>query len=77
MTILADPKWHAHTPILPAGRGTRTMVETVVHDAHPGSYHPFVIHQAYEDNGNWSYAHGHYFFTLEAAMKAFEERTKA
>ena len=71
-----DPKWHAHTPVLPAANGTRTMVETVLHDAQPGSYHPFVLHRAYEYNGKWSYEHGTYFFTLEEAMKAFKERIR-
>jgi hypothetical protein len=52
------------------------MVETVLHDAQPGSYHPFVLHRAYEYNGKWSYEHGTYFFTLEEAMKAFKERIR-
>lgn len=71
-TIPSIPKtWIAHTGVIPAGNGYRTRVKKVLHTV--SGYHPFVIHTAYEYNGEWAYECGSYFSTEEAAVTAFNK----
>jgi hypothetical protein len=57
--------------VIPAGGGYRTHVKTVLHRASEGSYHPYVIHTAYENNGSWSYERGIYCLDLDEAMTKY------
>lgn len=77
ISIPAIPEdWILHDGVIPAGNGYRTRVKTVLHAAHAGSPHPFVVHSAYEYNGGWSYEHGTYCLTQEEGIAAFWKRTK-
>lgn len=72
ITIPTIPSnWIAHSGVIPADNGYRTHVKKVLHTVDYG-YHKFVIHQAYESYGEWSYAHGQYFLTESEALAAFE-----
>jgi hypothetical protein len=66
--------WIAHSGVIAAGNGYRTHVKTVLHKASAGSYHPFVLHTAYEYNGAWSYEQGSYCMTKEEGMEGFNAR---
>lgn len=69
--------WLAHSGVVPAGNGYRTHVKTVLHKASEGSYHPFVVHTAYEnDIGEWAYEQGSYCFTEEEGRTIFAKRNK-
>ena len=66
-TIPAD--WIAYTGVIPAGNGYRTHIKRVVHKV--DGYLQFVIHTAYDYNGEWCFEHGRYFKTEEEALAAF------
>lgn len=56
--------------------GYETPRAYVLHNAHKGSYDPFVVHSAYYVKGRWNYECGLYFQTIEAALEGFKNRTK-
>jgi len=74
ISIPAIPSdWILHSGVIPAGDGYRTRVKTVLHKC--SGYHPFVVHSAYEYNGEWSYEQGTYCKTEEEGIAAFWKRT--
>lgn len=73
ITIPSIPSnWLAHTGVIPAANGYRTRVQKVLHTVDYG-YHKFVIHTAYEYNGEWAYESGRYFKDEASALAAFNK----
>lgn len=66
--------WIAHSGVQLAGNGLRTHVKAVLHKC--SGYHPFVVHTAYEYQGEWAYERGTYCMTEAEGIKAFAERQK-
>jgi len=77
ITIPAIPSdWLAHSGVIPAGNGRGTRICAVLHKASLESYHPFVVHAAYENNGVWAFERGDYCMTEAEGIKAFAARQK-
>jgi hypothetical protein len=72
-TIPATPSdWIHFSPIkIQAGYRPRCIV---LHSAHAGSPHPYVVHRAYVVDGKWAYEQGTYCLTVEEGEKAFSDR---
>ena len=65
--------WIEHTPITPYEPGgvARCLCLRKL-PRNEGT--PFVVHNAFDDRGQWSYAHGSYCRTIRRAVVSYEER---